>query len=57
MSTHVLLNLLNEMGKRDKVRGLLRLIKKLYHTFHFQKILHTITDVGTCIVMNKAQAS
>ena len=31
MSAHVLLNLLNEMGKRDKMRGLQRMFDSIYH--------------------------
>ena len=36
MSAHVLLNLLNELGKRDKMRGLLnntgaRMLDSIYH--------------------------
>ena len=29
MSAHVLLNLLNELGKRDKMRGLINLINSI----------------------------
>ena len=36
MSAHILLNLLNELGKRDKMRGLLsilsaRMLDSIYH--------------------------
>ena len=31
MSAHVLLNLLNELGKRDKMRGLPSLINSIIH--------------------------
>ena len=41
MSAHVLLNLLNELGKRDKMRGLLnkfnntraRMLDYIYHNY------------------------
>ena len=40
MSAHVLLNLLNELGKRDKMRGLpsiLSLFRKEFHQFNNTK--------------------
>ena len=45
MSAHVLLNLLNELGKRDKMRGLLnkfnntraRMLDSIYHMTHTLK--------------------
>ena len=37
MSAHVLLNLLNELGKRDKMWGLLFLAKKPYIFVIFQE--------------------
>ena len=41
MSAHVLLNLLNELGKRDKMRGLHKYRK--IHTLSFTKYLRTPT--------------
>ena len=38
MSAHVLLNLLNELGKRDKIRGLL----SIYRFFASSLINHII---------------
>ena len=35
MSAHVLLNLLNELGKRDKMRGLLRISSLFRNEFKF----------------------
>ena len=34
MSAHVLLNLLNELGKRDKMRGLPRILSLLRNDFN-----------------------
>ena len=34
MSAHVLLNLLNELGKRDKMRGLPRLFRNEFNKFN-----------------------
>ena len=34
MSAHVLLNLLNELGKRDKMRGLLSILSLLPNEFN-----------------------
>ena len=34
MSAHVLLNLLNELGKRDKMRGLLSILSLLHNEFN-----------------------
>ena len=34
MSAHVLLNLLNELGKRDKIRGLPSILSLLRHEFN-----------------------
>ena len=34
MSAHVLLNLLNELGKRDKMRGLLSILSLFSNEFH-----------------------
>ena len=34
MSAHVLLNLLNELGKRDKMRGLTRKRDNEFNKFH-----------------------
>ena len=39
MSTHVLLNLLNELGKRDKMRGLLSILSHFCNGFNKLKIL------------------
>ena len=34
MSAHVLLNLLNELGKRDKMRGLPRILSLFHNEFN-----------------------
>ena len=34
MSAHVLLNLLNELGKRDKMQGLPRILSLLHNKFN-----------------------
>ena len=34
MSAHVLLNLFNELGKRDKMRGLLSILSPLCNEFN-----------------------
>ena len=34
MSAHVLLNLLNELGKRDKMRGLLSILSLFHDEFN-----------------------
>ena len=34
MSVHVLLNILNELGKRDKMRGLPRILSLLRNEFN-----------------------
>ena len=34
MSAHVLLNLLNELGKRDKMRGILSLFRNEFNIFN-----------------------
>ena len=34
MSAHVLLNLLNELGKRDKIRGLLSNLSLFHNEFN-----------------------
>ena len=34
MSAHVLLNLLNELGKRDKMRGILSLFRNEFNKFN-----------------------
>ena len=34
MSAHVLLNLLNELGKRDKMRGLLSILSLFCNEFY-----------------------
>ena len=34
MSTHVLLNLLNELGKRDKIRGLSSILSLFHNKFN-----------------------
>ena len=34
MSAHVLLNLLNELGKRDKMRGLLSILSLFHNEFN-----------------------
>ena len=34
MSAHVLLNLLNELGKRDQMRGLLLVLSLFRHIIH-----------------------
>ena len=39
MSAHVLLNLLNEMGKRDQIRGLPSILS-LFHN-KFNKLINT----------------
>ena len=33
MSAHVILNLLNELGKRDKMRGLLSILSLFHNKF------------------------
>ena len=40
MSTHVLLNLLNEVGKRDKMRGLPSILSLFYATSLINSIKH-----------------
>ena len=44
MSAHVLLNLLNELGKRDKMRGLLSILS----LFYARGLINSIIQVHEC---------
>ena len=46
MSAHVLLNLLNELGKRDKMRGLPSILSLFYATSLINSIIHIILLVS-----------
>ena len=47
MSAHVLLNVLNELGKRDKMRGLLSILS-LFVFFATSLIINSIKQEHEC---------
>ena len=47
MSAHVLLNLLNELGKRDKMRGLPSILSLFRNEFNkFNVLLNLLNELG-----------
>ena len=42
MSAHVLLNLLNKLGKRDKMRGLPNILSRAFYPFFATSLVNSI---------------
>ena len=50
MSAHVLLNLLNELGKRDKMRGLPS-ISRAFYLFFATSLINSIIQEHDCHIL------